>query len=237
MTEIQRGEIRRAVRWHYAGHEASGDRPALVISPDWFNSTGNTVIAPLTTPNPNHENWWKPYIAATNSSCLVPDIRTVPKTALRRNLRGQATPDELEDILQVINRLTNGREEMSDGEYTRGEVWKAHLADTIKETGRPTAEALVLHYNPHNRMAMTILVSTRRRRKLSPATAELYSSPILQERTALISQLRPIAVDHRLANKIGTVSDTEMQLISNKLRDFLSTSAPQAHAATPQPRH
>ena len=52
---MRRGEIRRVRSWNYVGHEATGDRPCLIISPDWFNSTGNAIIAPLTTPGPNHE--------------------------------------------------------------------------------------------------------------------------------------------------------------------------------------
>ena len=46
---MKRGEIRRVSNWDYVGHEATGNRPCLIISPDWFNSTGNVIIAPLTT--------------------------------------------------------------------------------------------------------------------------------------------------------------------------------------------
>ena len=52
---MRRGEIRRVHSWNYLGHETTGNRPCLIISPDWFNSTGNAIIAPLTTPGPNHE--------------------------------------------------------------------------------------------------------------------------------------------------------------------------------------
>ena len=79
---MRRGEIRRVRSWNYVGHEATGNRPCLIISPDWFNSTGNAIIAPLTTPGPNHENWWEIHIRSTDSTCLAPDIRTVPATAL-----------------------------------------------------------------------------------------------------------------------------------------------------------
>ena len=72
---MRRGEIRRVHSWNYLGHEATGNRPCLIISPDWFNSTGNAIITPLTTPGPNHEHWWEIHITATDSTCLVPDIR------------------------------------------------------------------------------------------------------------------------------------------------------------------
>ena len=46
---MRKGEIRRVRNWDYVGHEATGNRPCLIISPDWFNSNGNAIIAPLTT--------------------------------------------------------------------------------------------------------------------------------------------------------------------------------------------
>ena len=46
---VKRGEIRRVRNWDFIGHEATGNRPCLIISPDWFNSNGNVIIAPLTT--------------------------------------------------------------------------------------------------------------------------------------------------------------------------------------------
>ena len=46
---MRRGEIRHARRWNYVGHEATGNRPCLIISPDWFNSAGNAIIAPRAT--------------------------------------------------------------------------------------------------------------------------------------------------------------------------------------------
>ena len=67
---MRRGEIRRVRSWNYLGHEATGNRPCLIISPDWFNSNGNVIIAPLTTPGPNHEHWWEIHIRSTDSTCL-----------------------------------------------------------------------------------------------------------------------------------------------------------------------
>ena len=66
---MKRGEIRRVRNWDYVGHEATGNRPCLIISPDWFNSNGNVIIAPLTTPGPNHEHWWEIHIG---SNCESP---------------------------------------------------------------------------------------------------------------------------------------------------------------------
>ena len=88
---MRRGEVRRVRSWNYVGHEATGNRPCLIISPDWYNSNGNAIIAPLTTPGPNHEHWWEIHIRSTDSTCLVPDIRTAPATALGPAVLGNAT--------------------------------------------------------------------------------------------------------------------------------------------------
>lgn len=108
---MKRGEIRRVRNWDYAGHEATGNRPCLIISPDWFNSNGNVIIAPLTTPGPNHEHWWEVHIGSTDSTCLVPDARTVPTTALGPSVLGTATDYELEDAMFALYRLTGGSED------------------------------------------------------------------------------------------------------------------------------
>ena len=217
MTGMKTGEIRHTRRWR---HEASGNRPSLIISPEWFNETGNAVIIPLTTPGPNHENWWEPQISSTNSSCLVPDIRTAPTSVLSRNATGMAAPEELEEILNAVDRLTNGREEMSDGQHNRSEVWEADLSDMRCTDSGTMTEVLLMHHNPYNQMAITMLVSTRRRRK-SPLVAELLS---IQGRWALISQVRAIAVELRFGNKVGAASSNEMTTVYNKLRDFLGPS-------------
>ena len=225
MTAIRRGEVRRAPKWHYAGHEATGDRPSLVISPNWFNDGGFAIIAPLTTPNPNHGYWWEPYIRSTDSVCLVPDVRTVPVRTLGRPVEGHATPNEMDDVLSAFDHLTNGRGEMSDGSCNRGEVWRANLSERAEQGDRRIVEVLVLHYNSANCMAMTSIVSDRKRDP-SPLVVEFHSSPRLRGRSALLGQMRPIATDHRLENRIGTVPRGEMNEATNKLRKFLKPPAP-----------
>ena len=105
---MRKGEIRRVRNWDYVGHEATGNRPCLIISPDWFNSNGNVIIAPLTTPGPNHEHWWEIHIRATDSTCLVPDIRTVPMMALEPSVLGNVTQYELDDVTFALYRLIGG---------------------------------------------------------------------------------------------------------------------------------
>ena len=125
---MNRGEIRRVRNWTYVGHEATGNRPCLIISPDWFNSNGNAIIAPLTSPGPDHEHWWEIHIGSTDSTCLVPDIRTVPETALAPSVLGNATQYELEDVTFALYRLIGGAEDTPDPNCNRGEVWTADLS-------------------------------------------------------------------------------------------------------------
>ena len=225
MTGIRKGEVRRAPKWHYVGHEATGDRPSLVISPDWFNDDGFAIIAPLTTPNPNHGYWWEPHISSTDSVCLVPDARTVPVRDLGRSVEGHATPNEMDDVLSAFDHLTNGREEMSDGSCNRGEVWEANFSDRAEQGDKRIVEVLILHYNSANCMAMTSIVSNRKRNP-SPLVVGFHSSPRLRGRSALLGQVRAIATEHRLESRIGTVPRGEMDEATNKLRKFLKPPAP-----------
>ena len=225
MTDIRSGGIKRAPRWHYAGHEATGDHPSLVISPDWFNDSGYAIIVPLTTPNPNHGYWWEPYISSTDSICLVPDARTVPVSTLDRIVEGQATPNEMDDVLSAFDYLTNGRHEMSGGSCNRGEVWRANLSERAEQGGERIVEVLVLHYNSANCMAMTSIVSNRKRNP-SSLVAEYHPSPRLRGRSALLGQVRPIATDHRMESRIGTVPHEEMNQVTTKLRKFLKPPEP-----------
>ena len=223
----RRGEIRHVAKWNHIGHEATGDRLSLVVSPDWFNEKGAVVIVPLTTPGPNHENWWEPNIESTDSACLVPDIRTVPARSLSTSLEGTATPDEMKDVLSAFNRLTMGLDELSNGDCNRGEVWEVDLSNRDRRSDPHTAELMVLHYNPANCMAMTAFVS-QRARKRSSIVHEISSSIRLNGRSVLLSQMRAIAADERLQHRIGTIPKLETQEISRKLKRFLRQRQPVA---------
>ena len=234
MTTPQKGEIRRVATWNYVGHEATGGRPSLIISPNWFNEQGIAVIAPLTTPGPNHENWWEPYIACTDSACLVPDTRTVSSKFLTTAVKGSANKDELEDVLSAFSRLTNGSDEMSDGDCNRGEVWEADLSNRDRRSQPDIRELLILHYNSSNCMAMTAFVTSRKRNK-SPIVAEIQSSTRLRGRFALLGQMRPVAAEERLLHRVGTVSRQEMSTISKKLNAFLKVPAVDSSVRDLQP--
>ena len=210
---MRRGEIRHARRWNYVGHEATGNRPCLIISPDWFNSAGNAIIAPLTTPGPNHENWWEIHIRSTDSTCLVSDIRTVPVTALGPSVLGRATQYELDDVTFALYRLIGGAEDTSHPDCNRGEIWTADLSAMQPNSNPAIVELLILHYNPANLMAMTAFV-TERLRGRSPLVFPIRSSTGLTGKSALLAQVRAISAEPRLVDLVGTVSQSDMDASS-----------------------
>ena len=219
---MRRGEVRRVRSWNYVGHEATGNRPCLIISPDWYNSNGNAIIAPLTTPGPNHEHWWEIHIRSTDSTCLVPDIRTAPATALGPAVLGNATQYELEDVMFALYRLIGGAEDTPDPNCNRGEVWTADLSAVQPDTDPAAAELLILHYNPGNLMAMTAFVTERPRRG-SPLVFPLRSSTGLTGKSALLAQVRAISAHPRLVGLVGTVPQSDMETISDRFMTFMES--------------
>ena len=206
---MRRGEIRRVQSWDYVGHEATGDRPCLIVSPNWFNSNDNVIIAPLTTPGPNHEHWWEIPIASTDSTCLVPDIRTVPATALESSVLGNATQYELDGVGFALHRLIGGSEDSPDPGCDRREVWTADLSGIPSVSPPEMVELLVLHYNPANLMAMTAMV-TRRPRGSSPLVFPLSQSSGQARPSVLLTQLRGISAASRLVKLVGATSPSDM---------------------------
>ena len=219
---MRRGEIRRVHSWNYLGPEATGNRPCLIISPDWFNSNGNAIIAPLTTPGPNHEHWWEIHISSTDSTCLVPDIRTVPETALGPSVLGNATQYELEDVTFALYRLIAGAEDTSAPNCNRGEVWTADLSAVQPNSNPAIAELLILHYNPGNLMAMTAFVTERPRRR-SPIVFPLARSSGIMGRSALLAQVRPVSAYPRLVDLVGTVPQSDMETISGRFMALIES--------------
>ena len=219
---MKRGEIRRVSNWDYVGHEATGNRPCLIISPDWFNSTGNVIIAPPTTPGPNHEHWWEIHIGSTDSTCLVPDIRTVPATALGPSVLGNATDYEFDDVTFALYRLIGGSEDIPDPDCNRGEVWIADLSAMPPDSDPVMTELLILHYNPANLMAMTAFVTHRLRRR-APIVFPLSPSTGISGQSALLAQVRAISADPRLVALVGTVSQSDMDAISGRFTAFIES--------------
>ena len=220
---MRRGEIRRVRSWNYVGHEATGNRPCLIISPDWFNSTGNAIIAPLTTPGPNHEHWWEIHIRSTDSTCLAPDIRTAPATALAPSVLGNATQYELEDVTFALYRLTGGTEDTPDPNCNRGEVWTADLSAMQPNSNPAIAELLILHYKPSPTSWRWTAFVTERPRRRSPLVFPIRSSTGLTGKSALLAQVRAISAHPRLVDLVGTMPQSDMETISDRFMTFMES--------------
>ena len=203
MAGVARGEIRQVGPWPYIGNEASGGRPALVVSPDVFNSGDNAIVVPLTTPRPNHTHWWEPYISATDSRALAPNVRTVPVASLR-HLRGIASRDDLHAVSDVLRRLIDGGEPALSDICHRGDVWQIAYPNRGEYM-----DVLILHYNESNDIAMTMVV-TDKPRNPSAIIRPVVSCPALSGRSVLASQVRSLSVGLRFQKRFGRLSATEV---------------------------
>jgi mRNA interferase MazF len=91
------------------GHEQSGRRPALVISPTAYNGVSNCVLlCPITS---NTDPWpWKvvlPENGEVTGAVLVDQIKSIDATA--RKLEGteqHLTPELMEEVLARLATLT-----------------------------------------------------------------------------------------------------------------------------------
>ena len=145
----------------------------------------------------------------------MPDIRTVPETALGPSVLGNATQYELEDVTFALYRLIGGAEDTPDPNCNRGEVWTADLSAVQPNSNPAIAELLILHYNPGNLMAMTAFVTERPRRR-SPIVFPIRSSTGLTGKSALLAQVRAISAEPRLVDLVGTVPQSDMETVSGR---------------------
>ena len=83
-------------------------------------------------------------------------------------------------------------------------------------------ELLILHYNPDNLMAMTAVVSHRLRRR-SPIVFPLSPPTGLTGKSALLAQVRAISAEPRLVDLVGTVSQSDMNAISDRFTAFIES--------------
>ena len=224
MSSVERGEIWRVRGWQFVGHEATGDRPVLVVSPSRFNTINErgrrnrAIIVPLTGRGLDCKNWWETTIGASESTTLTADIRTVRVADLSRNQWDMATEGELEAVLTIINTLILGEVEEDQSEVRRGDVWN------VKFGGGNQAEVLVLHFNPSNAMAMT-MTTTNTRRKPSRLVLPVQSNTSLTGYSVLVSQVRSLSTEFRFLDRIGQITAGEVDKAAKMLIRLLSPTA------------
>jgi mRNA interferase MazF len=89
-----------------AGHEQAGRRPALVLSPAYYNKHDLMVCVPLTTKIKGYP--MEVAIAGTPANVALADqVKSLDWKARNAALKGKATPAELEAV-RTIARLLVG---------------------------------------------------------------------------------------------------------------------------------
>src|SRR5712692_1896108 len=88
-----------------AGHEQSGHRPALVLSPAAYNDkTSLMICCPLTTQIKNYP--FEVVIAGTPPSAVLADqVKSLDWRTRKAVRKGAASADELEDVRAKIRTL------------------------------------------------------------------------------------------------------------------------------------
>lgn len=88
-----------------AGHEQAGHRPALVLSPQSYNSkTGLMLCCPMTTQIKGYP--FEVLIAAAKPSAALADqVKSLDWMARRATRKAKATPDELAEARAKIAAL------------------------------------------------------------------------------------------------------------------------------------
>ena len=221
MDSVERREVWRVSQCDYRGHESTGDRPVLAMSPAWFNrlnaanNHNRAIIVPLTNRPHDCAIWWETTIGATGSTALPADVRTVLVKDLSPTQCGLATKCEMENLLTIMSALIMGEDEHEHFEYRRGEVWN------VKGGGGSEREVLVLHYNPGNAMAMT-MACTNKPRDASNLVLPVQSDAVLAGYSILASHVRSLSTECRFLNRIGEMPADEVDEAGNIFIKLLS---------------
>jgi mRNA interferase MazF len=90
-----------------SGHEQSGHRPALVLSPRVYHERSNlAVVCPITS---NTRPWpWKvmlPDGLAVSGAVLVDQVRTIDRRGRSLRLAGQASPAVIAEVQAKLAAL------------------------------------------------------------------------------------------------------------------------------------
>ena len=188
------------------GREPDGNHPVLVIGSRPFDNATAVLVVPVTTPVAGRTNWWEVNLYGTNSCALVPGLRTIAVRDIRPSGVGIATPDDMTQVLYVLDLLLQGHgAPATEHLYNPGTVWQLRH----RNSGAPTGKALILRHNPGNGVAMAMMVGSNRH-GLASLAVPVASDPALSDDWLLSGYVRPLSVTHRLGSYIGSVSDAEL---------------------------
>ena len=229
MPNARQGDI----HWHdfgpVIGAELSSRRPALVISNDDFNSSPEYDVAMViptssTMPAYTHSDQHV-FIAASGSWASAWQVKATDRDQLD-GFVGQATPDELEDVLDALalrfdHRHPSGEIQTAAGPLSiaAGTLWDLTLADLRHGRYQPTV--LVLDYNAGNNMAITVDVTPGEPSTLSPTSAPVTILDSERVATARVHRVRSIDASERELRPAGSVRSEDVGVVIDKLTMLL----------------
>jgi mRNA-degrading endonuclease toxin of MazEF toxin-antitoxin module len=229
MPAALQGNIHRYDFGPVIGAELSDTRPALIISNDDFNSNPEYDVAiaiPTSTTMPaSVHSDQHVHIVASDSWASAWQIKTVDRDKLG-DVVGQATPDELEDVLDALalrfdHRHPSGEIQTAAGPLSiaAGTLWDLTLADLRHGRYQPTV--LVLDYNAGNNMAITVDVTPGEPSPHSPTSAPVTILDSERVATARVHRVRSIDASERELRPAGSVRSEDVGVVIDKLMMLL----------------
>ena len=229
MPTARQGDI----HWHdfgpVIGAELSSRRPALVISNDDFNSSPEydvAIVIPTSSTMPAYTHSDQHvFIAASGSWASAWQVKAVDRDQLD-GFVGQATPDELEDVLDALalrfgHRHPSGEIQTAAGPLSiaAGTLWDLTLAEPCHERYQRTV--LVLDYNAGNNMAITVDVTPGEPSPHSPTSAPVNILDTERISTARVHRVRSIDASERELRPAGSVRSEDVGVVIDKLMTLL----------------
>ena len=209
------------------GAELSGRRPALIISNDDFNSSGEYGVAiaiPTSTTMPAEVHRRQHvYIAASDSWASAWQMKTIVKDNLEDCI-GPAGPDEMDDVFgEILWRLDHrhapGEIQTAEGplKISAGTLWDL----TIEEPGRGGFQTAVLaiDYNGGNKMAIAVDVTPGEPGPQSPTSVPVTVVDTERIATAHVHKVRSIDASERSLTPAGKVRSVDV--VIDKLKRLL----------------
>lgn len=220
MAGVLRGEVRRCNFGQQEGSELAGQRCALVLSRDSFNSdTSLAIVVPTTTQAPRRSHDWYTYIAGAGTWASLRQLKTVPVRYLGEHV-GQATDTELDSAITSVVRLVPNADNIPDADGLTGTIWAADIANTPSTTHESLV--LVLHYNGSNGMAIVAILG-REGRQPSRLAIPVDGSFDVGRRVVLVHQLRALYAPHRFGRQPrGRISAGDLDTVGTALLSIIS---------------
>ena len=229
MPTARQGDI----LWHdfgpVIGAELSSRRPALVISNDDFNFSPEydvAMVIPTSSAMPAYAHSDQHvFMAVSGSWASTWQVKAVDRDQLD-GFVGQATPEELEDVLDALalrfdQRHHSGEIQTAAGPLSiaAGTLWDLTLAEPRHQRYQPTV--LVLDYNAGNNMAITVDVTPGEPTPQSPTSVPVTILDTERISTARVHRVRSIDASERELQPAGAVRPEDVDAVIDKLMTLL----------------